>query len=232
MDPFIFGNRHGISIINLEATQAQLLKVLPVLEDVVAQGKTILFLATKRQAQKLVKDTAESLGMPYIVERWIGGLLTNYSSVSGLMRKLTELKEGRDNGEWEKRYNKKERLVLEREVQRLDRIVGGIENMEKIPDAIFVVDCGKESTAVREANRRNIPVFAIVDSNVNPDKVQYAIPANDDGIKSIKLILDIVAEVIKRGQVRQKEMAAAKAAEAPTAEAAKTEKPESKPTTK
>lgn len=208
MDPFIFGSRNGVSVINLERTQLQLEKVLPVIEEMVAQGKTILFLGTKRQAQRIVKETAEEISMPYIVERWLGGLITNYSSVSGSMRKLTDLKEGRDSGDWDKRFNKKERLVLQREVERLDRIVGGIEKMEKVPDALFVVDCGKEATAVREANRNHIPVIAITDTNVNPDNVTFAIPGNDDGVKSIQFILDLVKETCKRGQARYEILAA------------------------
>lgn len=200
MDPFIFGTRNNISIINLEATQTQLESAMRVIEELAASGKTVLFLGTKRQAQELVKQTAQELGMPYIVERWIGGLFTNYHSVSELMRKLTTLKTGRDNGEWEKRYNKKERLVLEREIERLDRIVGGIEKMEKLPDAIFAVDCKKEKTAITEAIRMNIPVFAITDTNVNPDHVTYPIPANDDGIKSIAYVLNYIKSSIQAGQ--------------------------------
>ncbi|MDP3970636.1 MAG: 30S ribosomal protein S2 [bacterium] len=202
MDRFIFGARNNISIIDLEQTKLQLDKILPIFENLTAQGKKILFLGTKRQAQKAVKETAEKLEMPYIIERWIGGLFTNYHSVSGLMKKLTTLKEGRDGGEWEKRYNKKERLVMEREIKKLEKLVGGIENMDKLPDAIFVVDCGKESTAVREANYMKIPVFAIADTNANPLKITYPIPANDDGIKSIVYILSLISEAIQRGAKR------------------------------
>lgn len=207
MDPYIFGIRNQISIIDLDRTKERIEATLPVLEELAAQHKIILFLGTKRQAQTLVKAAAEKLEMPYIVERWLGGLLTNFHSVNGLMRKLTTLKEGRDNGEWETRYNKKERLVLEREIQRLDQIVGGIESMDRLPDALFVVDCNKESTAIREANRMKIPVFAMNDTNTNPSSVTYAIPANDDGTKSITYVLNLVIAAIEAGKKRAVEVA-------------------------
>lgn len=202
MDRFIFGERKNINIINLESTQAQLEQILPVIEELVANHKVILFLGTKRQAQAVVKATAEAVEMPYITERWLGGLITNYGNVGNSMKKLTELKTGKETGEWDKRYNKKERLVLEREIERLDRIVGGIENMDRVPDALFVVDGQKEKTAVREAQRRNIPVFAITDTNVNPDHITYPIPANDDGVKSITYILEQVQKAVEAGKKR------------------------------
>ncbi|MBI2415601.1 MAG: 30S ribosomal protein S2 [Candidatus Kerfeldbacteria bacterium] len=202
MNPFVFGARNGISIIDLEKTKQQLTKVLPILEDLAAQNKVILLVGSKRQAQTTVKALAEELHMPYLVDRWIGGLLTNFTSVSRLMRKLTQLKEERDQGTWEKRYTKKEQLVLTREIERLEHLVGGIETMAKLPDAIVVADCNKDKTAVIEAARLKIPVFAITDTNVNPDLVNYPIPANDDGIKSIQYIFAILREALLAGQVR------------------------------
>lgn len=202
MEPFLFGARNGISVINLESTKAQLAKVLPILEEMVAQGKTVVFVGTKRQAKVVVKATAESIHMPYLNDRWIGGLLTNYASVGRLMRKLTQLKDERDQGIWKERYTKKEALVLEREVERLEALVGGIESMTKLPDALFVIDCNRDRTAIQEANTMHIPVFAMVDSNVNPSLIQYPIPANDDGTKSIIYILELVAEAVKAGTKR------------------------------
>lgn len=202
MDPYIFSARQGISIINLEQTKAKLEFALTVLEELAANNKRILFLGTKRQAQAPVKAAAQQVGMLYVVTRWIGGLLTNFSSVSGLMRKLTTLKYDREQTYWEQRYTKKERLVLEREIEKLEDLVGGIETMEKLPDALFVVDCKKEKTAVDEATRMKVPIFAIVDTNVNPAAITYPIPANDDGTKSITFILSKVTEAIAKGKQR------------------------------
>lgn len=202
MDPYIFGARQGISIINLEQTKAKLDTALQVLEELAANNKKILFLGTKRQAQVSVKTTAQNTDMPYMVTRWIGGLLTNFPSVSGLMRKLTTLKYDREQVYWEQRYTKKERLVLEREIEKLDELVGGIEKLETLPDAMFIVDCKKEKTAVDEAVKMKIPVFAIVDTNVNPAAIKYPIPANDDGTKSITYILAKVNDAVIRGKKR------------------------------
>lgn len=202
MDPYIFGARQGISIINLEQTKAKLDSALQVLEELAANNKKILFLGTKRQAQVSVKTTAQNTDMPYMVTRWIGGLLTNFPSVSGLMRKLTTLKYDREQTYWEQRYTKKERLVLEREIEKLDELVGGIEKLETLPDAMFIVDCKKEKTAVDEAVKMKIPVFAIVDTNVNPAAIKYPIPANDDGTKSITYILAKVNDAVMRGKKR------------------------------
>lgn len=202
MDPYIFGARQGISIINLEQTKAKLDIALQVLEELAANNKKILFLGTKRQAQVSVKTTAQNTEMPYMVTRWIGGLLTNFTSVSGLMRKLTTLKYDREQVYWEQRYTKKERLVLEREIEKLDELVGGIEKLETLPDAMFIVDCKKEKTAVDEAVKMKIPVIAIVDTNVNPAAIKYPIPANDDGTKSITYLLAKVNNAVMRGKKR------------------------------
>ncbi|MFA5995745.1 MAG: 30S ribosomal protein S2 [Patescibacteria group bacterium] len=204
MNPFIFGVRNGISIIDLEKTKEQLDKTLIAIEEVAAQGKTILFLGTKRQIQPIVKSAAEAAGMPYVVERWLGGLLTNYQHVRQLMKKLTDLKEARDRGEWTQRYTKKERLVFEREIDRLENLVGGIESIKGLPDMLMVFDCKKEKTAIAEAARLTIPIAAITDTNINPTLITYPIPANDDGIKSVTYIATKVAEAVKRGQARIK----------------------------
>lgn len=202
MQPFIFGIRNGISIIDLEKTKEYLDKTLTVLEDAAAQGKTILFLGTKRQIQPIVKAGAEESGMPYVVERWLGGLLTNHQHVGQLMKKLTDLKESRDSGEWTERYTKKERLVFEREIERLEHLVGGIEKMKGLPDMLFVFDCKKDKTALAEAKRMHVQTIAITDTNINPEQVTYSIPANDDGIKSVTYIVAKAVEAIKRGKAR------------------------------
>lgn len=202
MDQYIFGTNKGISVINLERTKEQLETILPVIEDMAATGKTMLFLGTKSQAKAVVKAAAERAGMPYVIERWLGGLLTNFNHVSRLMKKLTTLKQEKVDGVWAERYTKKEQLMLEREIERLEELVGGIEHMTKLPDALVVVDCKKEKTAVKEANRLHIPLVALVDTNVNPAKIEYPIPANDDGIKSITYIMNQITEAMTRGQAR------------------------------
>ncbi|EKD78673.1 MAG: 30S ribosomal protein S2 [uncultured bacterium] len=202
MDRFVFGVRQGINIIDLERSKEQLDTILPTIEEMAAMGKTILFLGTKRQAQAIVKAAAERIGMPYITERWLGGLLTNYGHVGNLMKKLTQLKSERDQGLWQDRYTKKEQLMFEREIEDLTKVVGGVEQMIKLPDAVFVVDCKKEKTAIKEANRMHIPVIAMVDTNVNPEKVTYPIPGNDDGVKSITYIVEQVAAAVERGKAR------------------------------
>lgn len=211
MSPFIYGTKNGISIIDLERTKEQLEKILPTIEEMAAVGKSILFLGTKPQAQAVVRAAAEKVGMPFIVERWLGGLLTNYGHVSLSMKKLTQLKEEKEQGVWAVRYTKKEQLMLEREIQSLEELVGGIESMTKLPDAMFVVDCKKEKTAIKEANKLHIPVIAMVDTNVNPDKIDYPIPANDDGIKSITYITNQIVAAIERGKARAVKAAAPQA---------------------
>ncbi|EKD76400.1 MAG: hypothetical protein ACD_43C00125G0001, partial [uncultured bacterium] len=198
MSPYIFGIKNGISMIDLERTKEQLEKILPVVETMATAGKSILFLGTKPQAQAVVKAAAEKAGMPFIVERWLGGLLTNYAHVSLSMKKLTQLKEEKEQGVWAVRYTKKEQLMFEREIESLEELVGGIESMTKLPDAMFVVDCKKEKTAIKEANKLHIPVIAMVDTNVNPAKIDYPIPANDDGIKSITYISNQIVAAIER----------------------------------
>lgn len=205
MDRFVFGTKNGISIIDLERTKEQLEAILPIVQEMAAAGKTILFLGTKSQAKALMKAAAERVDMPYITERWLGGLLTNFGHVGRLMKKLTQLKQERDQGVWAERYTKKEQLEFEREIERLLRLVGGIETMTKLPDALFVVDCKKEKTAVREANRIRIPIIALVDTNVDPEKIDYPIPANDDGIKSITYIVNQITAAIEQGKAHAQE---------------------------
>ncbi|MFH0818601.1 MAG: 30S ribosomal protein S2 [Patescibacteria group bacterium] len=195
MCPFIFTTKQNISIIDLEKTKEQLEEALKVVKDLASQGRSVLFVGTKRQAKEIIKKYATACNMPYVVETWIGGLFTNFSNVVKLSRKLTRLKKERDTGEL-KKYTKKEQLNFLREIVKLDKVVGGIEGMTKLPDAIFVVDVKKEKTAVREATRRGIPIIAMCDTNVNPDPITYPIPANEDAVKSIEYITKAVAETI------------------------------------
>ncbi|NUM25437.1 MAG: 30S ribosomal protein S2 [Candidatus Buchananbacteria bacterium] len=203
MKPYIFTSKSGFHIINLEQTQEKLKEALEFVTKIVANGGTILFLATKKQAQPIIKKYATECEMPFIAERWLGGTFTNFGEISRVAKKYTELKKKQATGELDK-YTKKEKLDFEREIEKLEKIVGGIEDMRRVPDAIFVVDVKKEKTAVAEANRRNIPVIAMCDTNVNPEKVTYVIPANDDAVKSIELITSLVAAAVKEGQAQKK----------------------------
>ncbi|MFH1536760.1 MAG: 30S ribosomal protein S2 [Patescibacteria group bacterium] len=196
MDPFIFGTKKEISVIDLEKTKEALEKAMEVVGQLTEQNKTILFVGSKRQVKAIVKKGATECNMPYINERWIGGLITNFNSVSGTLKKLTKLKKGKESGDWEK-YTKKERLQLDREITKLERVVGGIEKMDKIPDMIFIIGVKDEATAIREANNRKIPIIGICDTNANPDKITYPIPANDDAVKSIEYIVGKISEAIK-----------------------------------
>jgi small subunit ribosomal protein S2 len=154
-----------------------------------------LFLGTKKQAREAVKKAALACESPFITTRWIGGTFTNYENISKLFARLKELERGFESGEW-KKYTKKEQVTMDKEMQKLQSFVGGIKDMNKLPKAVFVVDIKKEQTAVAEANKRGIPVIALVDTNVNPESVQYPIPANDDAVKSIEMIAMLLADAV------------------------------------
>ncbi|MBU0646101.1 30S ribosomal protein S2 [Patescibacteria group bacterium] len=199
MTPFIFGARGGIHIINLETTQDKLKEALEFIKGVAARGGVVLFVGSKKQARKIVKEQAEKCGMPYVTERWLGGTLTNFGQIKKSLKRLRMLKDQDAKGEL-KKYTKKEQLLLRREIKDMDRKLGGIINMEKIPEAIFVVDIKTEKTAVAEAQVTKTKVVAVCDSNVNPDKISYIIPANDDSVKSIEMMCAAVAEAIEDGK--------------------------------
>lgn len=199
MAKYVFGDRNGVSIIDLEHTAEKLEEALKVAQDLAANGKTILFVGTKRQASALVKQYAEECGMPFVTHRWLGGMLTNFQQISSATRKLTKLKKQKDAGELSK-YTKKEQLEISRTIDKLQLVVGGIEDMKKLPDAVFIVDLREEKTALREANQMGIPVFAMCDSNTDPLKTQYPIPANDDATKAVDMMLSAMAGAISAGK--------------------------------
>jgi len=203
MKPYIFGQKQGFHIINLEETQVKLAEALAFVTKVVANGGTILFLGTKKQAQKIITAGAISCHMPYITERWVGGTITNFSAISKVIKKFKDLKDKRAKGELDK-YTKKEKANFDREIEKLERMVGGIESLTKIPDAIFVCDIKKEKTGVAEANKKNMPIVAICDTNADPNSVTYPIPANDDATKSIALLTNLVVEAVNEG-VKERE---------------------------
>lgn len=205
MEPFIFSSRSGVHIINLEATRQQLEKGLKFVSDTIANGGTILLVGTKKQVQDLVKEKAEAVGMPYIHERWIGGLLTNFAVIKKMLGRHAEL--GKMVAEGDKNIpagmTKKERLEREREFKRLGSVIGGIASLEKVPDAVFIIDIRREKTALAECRRAGVPIIAICDTNVNPEMVSYPIAGNDDAVRSVALMLDLLTEAVREGMARK-----------------------------
>ncbi len=199
MDPFIYTERNGVHIIDLQKTMQQLKTVLPAIKQLASEGKTILFVSTKPQAKEIVKQAAVDCGMPYLVDRWIGGMLTNFEEIKRLLKKYNTLKEKREKGELE-HYTKKERLEISRSLEKMSSYLEGISTLTKMPDAIFMPSVQKEKTALIESGKTNVPIIGICDTNANPEKVQYSICANDDAIKAITMMVGLVAEAVKSGK--------------------------------
>ncbi len=204
MRPYIFTERNGIHIIDLQQTVKLLNQAYNLVRDTVANGGTVLFVGTKRQAQETIKDEATRCGMPYITERWLGGMLTNWSTMYARIQELNRLEGLRDSGEIN-RLTKKEGLLIQREIDRLLIRLSGVRNMKRLPDLLFVVDVGREDAAVHEANLLNVPVVALVDTNCNPQGIDYVIPSNDDAIRAIKLLVAKVADAVLEGKAMRKE---------------------------
>ena len=202
MAPYIHSKRQGAHIINLEKTVEALDEALPKMTELASKGKKVLFVGTKKQLKDTVKEVAESIDMPYVTVRWVGGMLTNVETVNKQIRKLKDLERRMASGELEKRYNKLEVQRFQEEIDMLNERYGGIKDMAEQPVAVIVTDMIQDKNAVKEAKTLNIPVFAICDTNVNPSEVEYPIPANDDAIKSVKLILDYFAQAIKEGKAK------------------------------
>ena len=200
MAPYIHSKRQGIHIINLDRTVEALEKALPALTEIAKSDKKILFVGTKKQMKELVKEAAESVEMPYVTVRWVGGTLTNVETVNRQIRKLKDLEKRMASGELENRYSKLEVQRFQEEIDLLNERYGGIKNMSEQPAAIVVIDACEDKNAVKEANDLHIPVFAITDTNVDPSNIDYVIPCNDDAIKATKLILDYIVEAIKEGR--------------------------------
>ena len=199
MEKFIFGARNGVHIIDLEKTQEQLEKALNYVKNLAAKGQVILFVGTKRQARSIIKEAAEKCEMPYLVERWIGGLLTNFEEVKRRLKKYHNLKEQFAGGEIEK-YTKKEQVTMKKQLEKMDKYLMGLTKLEKMPDAVYIADMRTEKTALAETERTEMPTVAVCDTNVNPEKVNYAIPANDDAVNSIKMIADLISEAVNEGR--------------------------------
>lgn len=224
MKQFIFGEKNGIHIINLDQTLERTETAYSFVRDLVANGGTVLFVGTKKQAQDPIRSYAEKCGMPYINERWLGGMLTNFETISKRVGKMQEYERMRASGEFDA-MPKKEALLLTRELEKLQKNLSGMSGMSRRPDAVFVLDTMKEHIAVTEANKLKIPVVAVVDSNVDPDVIQFPIPGNDDAIRSNDLLTRVIAEAVIEGRfINQKRNpnagAAVAAARTPEEEAA------------
>jgi small subunit ribosomal protein S2 len=202
MEPYIFAEKNGIHVIDLEKTQVKLQEALDFIKNTVKAGGIILFVGTKDQAKPIVAKYAQECGMPYVNQRWLGGTLTNLGVVLKLTKKYKDLKSKQESGGL-KVYTKKEQLGFLAEIEKLESRVGGIADLKKAPEAIFIIDTKWEKTAIAEANKKKIPLVALCDTNVNPEKVSYPIPANDDATKSIELVTSLVAEAVKEGKAEQ-----------------------------
>ncbi|MDH3329121.1 MAG: 30S ribosomal protein S2 [Desulfobulbaceae bacterium] len=205
MKPYIYGPRNGIYIINLDKTMRRFRQAYSYIVDQVANGGAVLFVGTKRQAQEIVTQEAERCGMYYVNHRWLGGMMTNFQTIKRSVERLKKIEAMQEDGTIN-RFPKKEILMMEKERVKLDRNLGGIKNMRTPPDIIFVVDPNNEEIAVSEANKLNIPVVALTDTNCDPKGIDYLIPGNDDAIRSIKLITSLVAEAVIEGKARRGEV--------------------------
>ncbi len=235
MSPYIFGHRNKIHIINLEQTLPLFNDAMNFLGTLAANGGKILFVGTKRAAQDVIREEAERCAMPYVNHRWLGGMLTNYKTIRQSINRLKEIESMEADGTLESRFNKKEALNMTREKIKLDRSLGGIKDMGGVPDALFVVDTGHEDIAVLEAKKLGIPVIGVVDTNNDPDSIDYVIPGNDDAIRAVQLYVQGAAAAVLEGRASaamvaaagnpEESKAAAKPAKAEKPAEAKAEKP-------
>jgi small subunit ribosomal protein S2 len=215
MRPYIFSERNGIHIIDLRQTLAAANQAGEFVKTLAAGGGTVLFIGTKKQAQSVVKEAAERAGMPYVNERWLGGMLTNFTTIHKRILYMRELERMNDSGEMDA-LPKKERLRLRRELEKLQAVLGGVRDLHRAPDAIFIIDVKTEHIAVTEGSRLGIPIIAVVDTNCDPDNIDYVIPGNDDAIRSAQLMADVIADACIAGAeiatARSKDKASDKAA--------------------
>jgi len=213
MKPYIYTDRGGVHVIDLEKTQVKLQETLEAARKLASEGKVILFATTKAQAREIVKQAAIDAGMPYLVERWLGGMLTNFTEIKKMIKRYNEQKAMQGTPEFEK-YTKKEQTKISKDLVKMDKYMEGLVALERMPDVIFVPSLQAEKTAVTEANRMHVQVIGIADTNANPDKATYFVPANDDAVNSIKMMVGLIAEAIKEGK---KEFEKNKAAQVNTA---------------
>ncbi|MGD1006081.1 MAG: 30S ribosomal protein S2 [Ignavibacteriaceae bacterium] len=212
MKPYIFMEKNGIHIIDLKKTQELLFIAAEHLSRMVAEGRRVLFVGTKKQAKNVIDAESRRCDANWVSERWLGGMLTNFSTIRKSIKRLTNIEKQETDGTFDK-ITKKERLFLTREKDKLKKVLEGVETMSRLPGAMVVVDIKKESIAVKEAKRLNIPVYAIVDTNCDPDPINYVIPANDDAVKTVELIINYLSSAVIEGEARAKEVKAQEAAE-------------------
>ncbi|MFZ2323303.1 MAG: 30S ribosomal protein S2 [Ignavibacteriaceae bacterium] len=212
MKPYIFMEKNGIHIIDLKKTQSHLIESADELSKLVSDGKKVLFVGTKKQAKNVIETEARRCGQNWVSERWLGGMLTNFTTIRKSVKRLSNIEKQETDGTFDK-ITKKERLFLTREKDKLKKVLEGVETMAKLPGALFIVDIKKESIAVQEAHRLNIPVFAIVDTNCDPEEVDYLVPANDDAVKTVEIITNFMADAVLEGDARLKEKKAEEVAE-------------------
>ncbi len=203
MAPYIFAEKNGIHIIDLQKTEAKLDEACAAIKQIAKSGRKVLFVATKKQARAIVAEQVQRVSMPYVTERWPGGMLTNFTTIRKAVKKMASIERLMNDKQFET-LSKRERLQISREKEKLQKNLGSIADLSRLPSAIFVVDINKEHIAVAEARRLNIPVFAMVDTNVNPDLVDFVIPANDDASKSIAIIVEQVVNAIEEGLTERK----------------------------
>lgn len=212
MRPYIFTERNGVHIIDLQQTVSQLQKAYDYMRDLAKDGRTVLFVGTKRQASPIIAQEATRCGMPFVEKRWLGGTLTNFKTIRSRVNYMIDLEQRRDRGEFN-RLPKKEVLKLNEELERLERRVGGLRGLNRLPDALFIVDTRREDLAVKEAKKLGIPIVALVDTNCNPDDIDLVIPSNDDAIRAIKLMVSKMADAIIEGQQLRESLQAEDAGE-------------------
>jgi len=200
--PYIYGMQEGIHVFDLIKTKELLVETLDFLKNSVKEGKTIIFVGTKKQARDKIKEVAQATGQYYVNERWLGGTLTNFEQIRRSLKKLNDMKTKRNAGDF-KSFTKKERIEIDREIERLDRFFGGLNGLEKIPDILIVVDIKKEEVAIREASKMGVETVALVDSNTDPTSVDYAIPMNDDAARAIIYVLDLMGKAILEGKKKR-----------------------------
>ncbi len=204
MAPYIHSKRNGSHIIDLTKTVEGLNEALDFLAKTASEGKQVLFVATKNQAQEIVKETAEALGMPYVTERWLGGMLTNWNTISAQIKVLKDLESKMESGELANKYNKLEVQRFQEQIDQMNGMYGGIKNMHARPGAVFVLDIVHDDNAVREAKKLGLPIVALVDTNADPTDITYPIPCNDDAIKTIQLIVEYAKQAVEQGKAKVK----------------------------
>ena len=200
MKPYIFTSRNDIHILDLEQTKKGLMQAAKFAKELAGRGGTILFVGTKRQSKDILKKAAIACGMPYVNVRWLGGTFTNFKTIQRTIRKMEKLESMKMSGELESRYTKKERLMVEREIEKLKKLFEGIQNLKKLPEAVFVTDVKHDDIAVKESQKSKVKIIGLVDTNCNPIGIDYVIPCNDDATKVIELMCGVIAEAITEGK--------------------------------